>query len=150
MLQPTDDVVGNLIMAFMQFHKIDWQRKIEGYKPSEIRLLICIQEAHGSLHHEMKVSEISKSLLITPPSVTQLLNKLEKDELITRRMDEQDRRVVLVRLTEKGKYIAEKGKEDFRRLFCNLVATLGDKESKELTQLLTKVYKFFNEDNVRS
>ncbi|MGM9926572.1 MAG: MarR family winged helix-turn-helix transcriptional regulator [Bacillus sp. (in: firmicutes)] len=138
-----------LIRAFMQFNKVNWERKaIDGYKPSEVRLLICIGEQSGSVNSGLKVSEISKTLKVTTPSVTQLLNKLEKEGLVERRMDEKDRRVVFVRLTAKGEGIAQKGKQDFVEMFTRMEAYLGNRDVEDLTRLLQKVYTFFMEKEV--
>lgn len=141
----SNESTRNLINAFRQFKQLDWQSKsIEGYNRSEVRVLISIKELKKLQEQEVKVSEISKALRVTPPSITQLLNKLEKDGLVARRMDENDRRVVLVRLTSKGEEIAQKGLEDFFNTFNNLVDALGEEDSEALATLLTKVFIFFS------
>ena len=58
----------------------------------------------------MKVSEISKQLNITSPSVTQIINKLEKDDIVLRNIDPSDRRAVNIRLTDKGIRVVSEAK----------------------------------------
>lgn len=141
-----DQSVENLIRAFAQFDKLDWEKKtIEGYKPSEIRVLTCIKEKTQHIT-EIKVSEISKQLSVTMPSVTPILNKLEQHNLITRRIDKKDRRVVLVTLTCEGKSVADAALAKTNHTFTLLEEYIGLDDSKELTRLLTKVYAFFNEN----
>lgn len=84
---------------------------------------------------------------VSTPSITQLLNKLEKDRLIERRMDNRDRRVVLVKLTSQGEVVAQEARNHFVQLFSDLTDHLGLEDSKELIRLLSNVYTFFDEKN---
>lgn len=52
---------------------------------------------------EIGVGELSYLLGIRPSSLNELLNKLEKSGYITREASQEDKRAVIVRLTEKGK-----------------------------------------------
>ncbi|MEH6941004.1 MarR family winged helix-turn-helix transcriptional regulator [Bacillus sp. JJ722] len=147
-MSTSKEITNELIQAFLQFKKLDWQRKsITGNNPSEIRVLLCISNEAESSLNEIKVSEISKHLKVSTPSITQLLNKLEKDGLIKRRMDERDRRVVLVKLTSQGDVVAQEARDHFIQLFSDLTDHLGLEDSKELVRLLSNVYTFFNGKN---
>ena len=53
-------------------------------------------------------NEISKRLLVTASNITKLLDKLEKDGLITRSTKKDDRRVKLIRITDSGSKILDK------------------------------------------
>jgi len=57
---------------------------------------------------EVSVTEIARELNQTHPAAVQVINSLEKKRLITSRKDNQDQRKRLVRLTAKGKKLAEK------------------------------------------
>ncbi len=141
-----DQSVQELISVFTRFDKLDWDRKtIEGYKPSEIRVLTCIKQ-NTQYMSEIKVSEISRQLNVTTPSVTPILNKLEQHALITRRIDENDRRVILITLTNEGRSIANSALTHLNQTFTQLEEYIGLDDSKELTRLLTKVYEFFHEN----
>ena len=56
---------------------------------------------------EIPVTEIARELNQTHPAVVQVVNSLEKKRLITTRKDKADQRKRLVRLTKKGKKLAE-------------------------------------------
>ena len=56
---------------------------------------------------EISVTEIARELNQTHPAVVQVVNSLEKKNLITTRKDKADQRKRLVRLTKKGKKLAE-------------------------------------------
>lgn len=148
MSNSSKEITRELIQTFLQFKKLEWQRKsITGNNPSEVRVLLCIWDEAESPLNEMKVSGISKRLKVSTPSITQLLNKLEKDRLIERRMDNRDRRVVLVKLTSQGEVVAQEARNHFVQLFSDLTDHLGLEDSKELIRLLSNVYTFFDEKN---
>jgi DNA-binding MarR family transcriptional regulator len=67
------------------------------------RILALVYFAHESLTPSM----LAGLLLQETHSVSGLLNRLEDRELITRTRDKQDRRVVWVGLTAKGRKVAE-------------------------------------------
>ncbi|GCE20533.1 MarR family winged helix-turn-helix transcriptional regulator [Dictyobacter kobayashii] len=135
-----------LLRSFMQFDKAEWhERSIEGCKPSEIKVLLCIKRHMKLTSHEMKVSEISRLLHVTSPGVTQLLKGLEADGLIERKIDHLDRRAVGIALTKKGEQIADKAIEALFTSFNGLIDYLGEEQSNQLAELLTKVYTYFNE-----
>ncbi|WP_340026255.1 MarR family transcriptional regulator [Paenibacillus sp. FSL K6-1096] len=109
-------------------------------------LLVCIARSAPSAEQGLKVSEISRYLGLTPPTVTQLINSLEAKELVERQPDPSDRRVVRIRLTKEGKIITRKGRDHMNATLNRLVEYLGEEESDQLAELLLKVYTFM-EDN---
>src|SRR6266540_496892 len=103
-----------LFRSLMQFSKAGWhQHSVAGCKPSEIRVLFCIKKGMKPDAHEMKVSEISKQLHVTSPTITQLLKGLEMNGLIERSIDPTDRRSVGIKLTEKGEMVTRKAGDAF-------------------------------------
>ena len=135
-----------LLRAFMQFHKAEWhQRSIAGCKPSEIRVLFCIKKSVKPDTPEIKVSEISKLLQVTSPTITQLLKGLEAHGLIERHIDPADRRAVGITLTEKGEKVTQQAAEAFSASLHGLIEYLGEEQSNQLAELLTKVSRYYSE-----
>jgi len=60
-------------------------------------------------HQPMKPSDLLQYLSTTPAAITTLLDRMERGELITRTRDDNDRRIVWVNVTDKGKREAERG-----------------------------------------
>lgn len=54
-------------------------------------------------HGDMKLTEVANRLRIEAPSATELIDKLERRELVTRKNQETDKRVKIIGITEKGK-----------------------------------------------
>ena len=135
-----------LLGALMQFKRAEWhQRSVGGYKPSEIRVLFCIGKGMRPEAQEMKVSEISKRLHVTPPTVTQLIKGLEASGLVERNIDLTDRRAVGIKLTEKGERVTRQAADDFIASINGLIEYLGEEQSDQLAELLVKVSRYYNE-----
>ncbi len=135
-----------LMKSLMQFKRLGWhQQSIAGCKPSEIRVLFCVKKGTALDAHEIKVSEISKQLHVTSPTVTQLLNGLETNGLIERHSDITDRRAVGVKLTERGMVVVQQAEEAFFASMRGLIEYLGEEQSNQLTDLLSKAFRYFHE-----
>lgn len=135
-----------LFRAMMRFHKLGWhQQSIAGCKPSEIRVLFCIRRGMQLHIPEIKVSEIGKQLQVTSPTITQLLKGLEANELIERHIDPIDRRAVGVTLTAKGEMVAQQAADAFSAAMRGLTDYLGEEQSNQLSDLLSKVLHYFDE-----
>lgn len=141
-----DPTSQKLMRAFMQFEKSSWhQRSIAGCKPSEIKVLFCIKRSMRPDVPTMKVSDISKFLHVTSPTVTQLIKGLEANGLVERHIDQTDRRAIDIQLTEKGEIVTQQAANDFYCSFKGLIEYLGEEQSNQLADLLSKVFLYFNE-----
>ena len=73
---------------------------------SKFNILMIIKHVGG--YDGIQQNEISKRLLVTASNITKLLDKLEKDGLITRNTKKGDRRVKLIRITDYGSKTLDK------------------------------------------
>lgn len=138
-----DSTTQQLFNAFMKFKQINWyDKQIAGYNPSEIKVLFTIAHKTSEENHDMKVSDISKHLNVTSPTITQLINKLEKDQLVLRNVDPSDRRAVNIQLTNKGYQIVHEAHKVLSESFVGLIDFLGNEDSEKLAELLTKVFHY--------
>jgi DNA-binding MarR family transcriptional regulator len=121
------------------------QHKSEGLKHSEMFILFTIKKAFKSDENGIKITELSNKMEVSPPTITQLVGSLEKQDYVQRTMDKGDRRAVRVKLTEKGEAIIDIEFNKFYKTFENLVQYLGEEQSSELVVLLSKVSDYFYE-----
>jgi DNA-binding MarR family transcriptional regulator len=70
----------------------------------------------------LTVNEISKNLLLNTNTMSPLLKRMEKLELIQRNRSDQDERCVFVQLTEKGKQLKIKALPIPEKLIAELVS----------------------------
>lgn len=83
--------------------------------------------------------DVKNTLYVSKAAVSQMLKSLEKKGLVTRDIPENDRRTVIVRVTEAGKKILERKKRLFEEFFDKIFDTLGSEKVAELTGLLNKM-----------
>lgn len=89
------------------------------------------------------MSTIAKQLHITVGSLTTSMNSLVKKQYVTRERSEEDRRVVYIRLTEKGVKAYEHHKEFHRQMVDAVMNSLDDGELPVLTRTLSSLAEFF-------
>lgn len=104
-------------------------------RDSEFRLLITLQQS-GPVG--VRVSDLSAKMGITPAGVTHMINSLEQGGYLGRLADATDRRVVLVKLTDKGTALIRVMKSEFLEYITGLVNFLGKDDSKKFLGLLQK------------
>ncbi|MBE6070872.1 MAG: MarR family transcriptional regulator [Clostridium butyricum] len=101
-------------------------------------------EAIG-MYTEKSMSEVAQILKITVGTLTTAINKLIKKEYVERKRIEEDRRVVLVKLTKKGK-LAYRIHEKFHHDMVNTaIDGLSEEEEEVLISSLNKINNFFKE-----
>jgi DNA-binding MarR family transcriptional regulator len=149
--QNTTATEQKLLSALTQFKRLGWhQRAVAGCRPSEIRVLFCVKEGTNADLPEMKVSEISKQMGVTSPTITQLLKSLEAHGLVERNVDPIDRRAVGIKLTDKGCMVTQQAREALLASIKGLVEYLGEEECHQLAELLFKVFRYFSERDANS
>ena len=147
MIENTSQLLANNLFQLMkQFPKMKLpQASLHGLTRSESELLVILAINLDDENPAMTVSEISNLLQITPAGTTHLLNHLEEASCIERLRHSSDRRVVLIGLTEHGQKIAQNLIVDFQDTMIGLLEFLGEEDSQNLVNLITKVIEFFSD-----
>ncbi|MDI2125358.1 MarR family transcriptional regulator [Yinghuangia seranimata] len=86
-----------------------------------------------------RMGGIAERLGIGPRSVTEAVDALERDGLVTRTPDPADRRAVLVSITDRGAEVLRAAEEPRREAVRGMFSTLTPDERAELLRLLGKV-----------
>lgn len=89
--------------------------------------------------------DIAKSCFIEQATVTSILTRMEKNELIIRKVDPDNRRFQFVYLTEKGKVEAKFVIESFAKLENNALKDFTDEEKMQFVNFLNRVNKNLKE-----
>ena len=87
-------------------------------------------------------AEIGKRLLARAPDVTRMMDQLERRQWISREPSEEDRRIVIHRLTSKGRAILATVATPLGELYDDLQAFLGSRASAQLLSLCERVIAF--------
>jgi DNA-binding MarR family transcriptional regulator len=87
----------------------------------------------------VKVSDLSECLHMSKPAASQMLNSLEDKGFIERKVTKNDRRVVLVNLTETGNSLMEQNHQKFVEKIDELIQRFGKEDTDTLISLLNKL-----------
>ncbi|MDT9725536.1 MarR family transcriptional regulator [Xylanibacillus composti] len=87
----------------------------------------------------VKPSDLLPHLSTTPAAVTTLLDRMEKNGLIMRKRDDQDRRIVWIMPTDKGKSEGDRGRQVRRQFFEQTLDRLSRHNQQLFIYLFGKV-----------
>lgn len=103
--------------------------------PAQYNTLRILRGAHPDA---LTCGDIGERLVSPGPDVTRLLDRLEKHELVQRLRDEQDRRIVRARITDKGLALLEEIDKPVDRVLRESLGHLGEKDLRKLCDLLER------------
>ncbi|HEY40874.1 MAG TPA: MarR family transcriptional regulator [Dehalococcoidia bacterium] len=110
----------------------------EDISPPHFEIMKTLEEA-GVLH----VTEIGERLQIPKPQMTHLIDKLVFLEMVERQPDANDRRIINITLTSKGKTLLKKHRRMIEDAIKKSLASLTDEELAELSTSLRKLRQIF-------
>ena len=119
------------------------QSSISKLTRSEQELLMILALTLNEDKKAITVTEISNLLQIQPAGVTHLINPLEKEGYIERLPAANDRRIVLIGLTENGRQKANGFMEEVQEQLVGLINHLGEEDSKKLIDLMSRMVAYF-------
>lgn len=126
------DKSDKLIFSFLDINRT--MRSLYEGRGSQKHILIVLLEV-GSITQ----SRLTERLGIQPGSVSEVLAKLEKAELIVRAENPNDRRTTDILLTEQGRIQAQDAAERRRRRHEEMFSCLTEEEKGALLALLEKI-----------
>ena len=121
-----------LSSLFMQFFRENSRGpfKFENRNRGQGQILSIVRE-HGSISQK----ELVQRLDMRPQSASEMIRKLEKKEYITRERSQEDKRVMTIHLTARGKIAAQQS-DDFQPVVLDV---LTPEEKEQFDHILTKL-----------
>ncbi|GAB4332977.1 MAG: hypothetical protein Kow0010_19100 [Dehalococcoidia bacterium] len=106
----------------------------EGLTVTQLRLLFHLAEQDG-----LSNAELSERMYVTRPSVSALLERLERGGFISREVDPDDRRGIRIRLEPRGREAVTTVASDIRAFGRRLIEDLSDQDLAEVAAALNKL-----------
>ena len=95
---------------------------------------------------DMTIGDLSNKMYLAFSTTTDLVDRMERNELVQRIRDNQDRRVVRIHLLKEGERIIEEVIEQRQNYLADIVKDFKCEEVQSLSILLSKLYKEMNQD----
>lgn len=90
----------------------------------------------AAYEHPQRITSLASAEGVTQPAITLLVNRMEERGWVSRHADPDDRRAVLVVLTEAGRSAFEQLRAEYRALLHEEMASLGDDDVEVLARAI--------------
>lgn len=108
--------------------------------------LVCLREIRR--HGPMNPGFLARSVSLTPPTVSGILDRLEARGLLTRQRRNRDKRQVLVRLTEEGERVLGQTPLPLQELFTRRLGALPEGRRMAIAKALQQVVELMEAEDI--
>jgi DNA-binding MarR family transcriptional regulator len=91
---------------------------------------------------QMTAGDLASRCHVADPTMSKTLNHLEANGLITRQIDKNDRRRILVSLTPEGETIAKEHEQEVVKNVSQMLERLGEHDAKEYVRIVSRLAEF--------
>ncbi|GAB6932962.1 MarR family winged helix-turn-helix transcriptional regulator [Calditerricola satsumensis] len=88
---------------------------------------------------DLTISELSNRMYLACSTITDLVDRMEKNGLVERVRDQSDRRVVRIRLLDKGRQIIQEVLKRRREYLAEVLAHVPPDDVREIRRALTRL-----------
>lgn len=141
---PATEQVGRsfkaALAAVRQLQGRDTHRSGSELSHAQYGLLFGLRE-----HDQLSSSELAYAANLSPASATEMLDGLLAAGLVRRERSEQDRRVVLISLTDRGRQLVEERRKRYEPRWKAALAEFSDEELRTAAAVLDRLRHYFEE-----
>jgi DNA-binding MarR family transcriptional regulator len=134
------EMVQKLVRVFQLFERD--QIKVHGFTSSQCYSLIEILKSGG-----LTMNELSDKMNLDTSTMTRVIDKLVRDKLIKRDRDENDRRIVIVTLTELGQEAALNLSTTVNEYYKKIISNIPMGKTEEVLNAVSILLKAFEKAN---
>lgn len=91
-------------------------------------------------HGDMTIGDLSNKMYLAFSTTTDLVDRMEKNDLVVRIREEQDRRVVRIKLLKEGERIIEEVIQKRQEYLENMLTNFSEDEAIQFAKLLEKLH----------
>lgn len=111
--------------------------------PSQVIALVSIQERGGCC-----LSELAREMHVSAPTVTGIIDRLERDKYVKRILDKKDHRVTNISLTAKGEALVKEFRSNIEKRWLYVLNKLPAGTQEGLIQVLRNITKGFTDGTI--
>jgi len=108
-------------------------------------VLVTLHRAEEEGHESLRLVDLSERLIVRPPSMTSVVDRLQRMSLVGRAASPTDQRAKLVRLTAKGRALVARILEGHGERTAQLLGGLNEAEQGDLHGLLERMANHLDE-----
>jgi MarR family transcriptional regulator, organic hydroperoxide resistance regulator len=136
----TDHLAYLLAQANREINRqLDARFRKEGVPVEQWRILKVLSDHKG---HSM--GELAEAVLLNHPTLTKMVDRMVSDSLVYRVQDDEDRRKVLMLISERGKALTQRLNSLAMSQEAHIAESYGNKATTELKRLLESLIEKSN------
>ncbi|WP_313233096.1 MarR family winged helix-turn-helix transcriptional regulator [Tissierella praeacuta] len=129
----------SLYYMFLEIQKLHYNRSLLlldeiGVYPGQPHLLFILNKMGGQSQ-----KELAEKLNVKPSTITIMLKRMEKTNLVERKQDDKDQRISRVYITEQGRKICKRSKEILGILEEECFGNLSLEDKENLKRLFLQI-----------
>lgn len=124
--------------TMFQLRKQNCQKQVNESMHGEVFVLFYIYK-HSN---EVIPGDISNEMGISSARIAAILNSLENKEYIIRKIDKDDRRRIIIDLTETGKTFIESQYKEIIDITTSMLKYLGEKDSNDFIRIMKRLLDY--------
>lgn len=115
---------------------------------SEFILMREVAKNTKESYNPMALTEVREYLSVSKAAVSQMINSLEKRGYLTREVDVNNRRNIIVVLTEVGQEVYQKKNQEFFDRFEKVIQGIGETDISHFIAMINKMADAMGEQDI--
>lgn len=116
-------------------------------KNTDLSLLQAYALAYVFFRGPIKMSDLCEHMMVSPAAASQLIDRLEKLEMVERISEPGDRRVRKIVVLEKGKNFVQENFRFSQRWISEIPADIAPAQAVQVTEVLSIFLRSLNKNN---
>lgn len=132
-----DEIVETIVYLYTESRRLTKQAAREiGLTGPQLTVLKLLDTLG-----DVSLSSLSERIRAQNSTVTGIIDRMEREGLVVRERSTSDRRVVYIRLTDKGRELARSVPVEPMEIFRTVLSTLSSDDTRDLLRVLGKLGK---------
>ncbi len=119
-------------------------------KHSELSLLQAYALTHLFFKGPIKISELCEHMMVSPGAASQLVDRLEKLEMVSRVADPKDRRVRKILVLDKGEQFVQENFKYSQSWLSKIPTNIDSEQEAQITAVLSMLIQSSSKSNPSS
>ncbi|ATW23537.1 MarR family winged helix-turn-helix transcriptional regulator [Candidatus Formimonas warabiya] len=124
-----------LFYCILKKMKKEWSTQLQGINYSQYLILRILNRSGPQ-----KAAQLAEVTQMTPGAITSATDKLVAEGYAERKGDKEDRRVVFLEITDKGKEFVESMAEEYNKVTMKFFQGLPDEDIQHLIRIYNKIW----------
>lgn len=128
--------IFDLVLTFSKM--LNFNSEVENLRAIELYVLLYVAQK-GS----QKMSELAQAFSMTKSNITFLVDSLEQKGFVSRSRSDEDRRVIMIELTQKGQQIYKQILSDFSKLIDKVTSQIPPEDLAIMAEGFERLSRLF-------